>query len=136
MPLATSAAAKPTNADTKVIGVDHAACFLGALGMTVAERRWRPRPGSLDLIAVDGTTVVAVTVITRYGGTFTCLNSVITSAHLQQMSAMSDQWLATHHEGVPDDFDIRFDGIAVYLDRDNPGSLAATSFQHLRAITK
>jgi putative endonuclease len=46
-------------------GEDAAAAFLGRSGMTVVERNWRCSAGEVDIVALDGRTIVLVEVKTR-----------------------------------------------------------------------
>jgi putative endonuclease len=46
-------------------GEDAAAAFLERVGMTVVERNWRCSAGEIDIVALDGHTVVLVEVKTR-----------------------------------------------------------------------
>ena len=56
------------NTDRKRLGErgeDAAAAFLERTGITVVERNWRCSAGEIDIVALDGTTVVLVEVKTR-----------------------------------------------------------------------
>jgi putative endonuclease len=46
-------------------GEDAAAAFLDRSGMTVVERNWRCSAGEVDIVALDGRTIVLVEVKTR-----------------------------------------------------------------------
>jgi putative endonuclease len=46
-------------------GEDAAAAFLERVGMTVVERNWRCSSGEIDIVALDGTTIVLCEVKTR-----------------------------------------------------------------------
>jgi putative endonuclease len=46
-------------------GEDAAAAFLDRSGMTVVERNWRCSAGEVDIVALDGHTIVLVEVKTR-----------------------------------------------------------------------
>lgn len=54
--------------DTKALGTrgeDAAAAYLERVGMTVVQRNWRCRFGEIDIVAVDGETLVLCEVKTR-----------------------------------------------------------------------
>jgi putative endonuclease len=56
------------NTDRKRLGQrgeDAAAAFLERTGMTVVERNWRCSAGEIDIVALDGETIVLVEVKTR-----------------------------------------------------------------------
>lgn len=46
-------------------GEDAAAAFLERAGMTVVERNWRCSAGEIDIVALDGETIVLVEIKTR-----------------------------------------------------------------------
>ena len=46
-------------------GEDAAVAYLERIGMTVAERNWRCPAGEIDIVALDGTTIVLCEVKTR-----------------------------------------------------------------------
>ncbi|MHB9003780.1 MAG: YraN family protein [Coriobacteriia bacterium] len=46
-------------------GEDAAAAFLERLGMTIVERNWRCKAGEIDIVVLDGETLVLVEVKTR-----------------------------------------------------------------------
>lgn len=53
------------NQDVKVLGEDAAAEFLVRNGMRVLDRNWRARFGEIDIVAMDGDTLVFVEVKAR-----------------------------------------------------------------------
>ncbi|MBI5231167.1 MAG: YraN family protein [Coriobacteriales bacterium] len=46
-------------------GEDAACAYLERVGMTIVERNWRSKPGEVDVVALDGETLVLCEVKTR-----------------------------------------------------------------------
>ena len=97
-----------------------AAAHLEARGYTLIERNYRTRHGELDLVAVDGRHLVFCEVKARVArgapGPFEPLASVDWRKR-QRLRLMAREWLATRAEGGPRPPELRFDAIAVTLDR-------------------
>ncbi|MCC3278959.1 YraN family protein [Arthrobacter sp. zg-Y40] len=77
-------------------GEELAAQYLAAAGMTIVDRNWRCPEGEIDLVAVDGATLVVVEVKTRsslaYGHPF----EAITPAKLARLHGLSAAWVREH----------------------------------------
>ncbi len=81
-------------------GEDAAAAHVTRLGWRVLDRNWRPAAppprGELDLIALDGATVVVCEVKTRSGGGAGPAVAGVTPRKLAQLRRLSTAWLAEH----------------------------------------
>jgi putative endonuclease len=77
-------------------GEDVAARHAVALGWTVLDRNWRCRDGELDLVALDGTELVAVEVKTRTSQVFGHPALAVTPQKLARLRRLTALWLAAH----------------------------------------
>ncbi|OJV83017.1 MAG: hypothetical protein BGO37_13195 [Cellulomonas sp. 73-92] len=77
-------------------GEDVAARHAVALGWTVLDRNWRCRDGELDLVALDGTELVAVEVKTRRSDRFGPPSLAVTPDKLARVRRLTARWLAAH----------------------------------------
>ncbi len=96
-------------------GEAHAARHLERLGFTVLAQRHRTRFGEIDVVAVDGDTLVFVEVKTRRAGSGSPWDS-LGAAKQRQVRAMAAAWLAETPDR-PRTRDLRFDAIGVTVDR-------------------
>lgn len=103
------------------IGEDCAEQFLQAQNYRTIKRNFRCRFGEIDLIALDGNTVVFVEVKTRRSDTFGTPQDSVTYSKKRKLLHTAIHFLQTfsrtHHSGW------RMDLIAVELDRHNGTSL-------------
>jgi putative endonuclease len=97
-----------------------------AVGRLLADRNWRCRDGELDIVALEGRTVVFVEVKTRSTTLFGDPAESVSEAKASRIRRLAVQWLREHpelrHHGV------RFDVVTVV--RLAPGGPAV---QHLQA---
>ena len=77
-------------------GEDVAVRHALALGWTVLDRNWRCLDGELDLVALDGTELVAVEVKTRRSERFGPPALAVTPAKLARLRRLTALWLAAH----------------------------------------
>ncbi|RVW09867.1 YraN family protein [Prescottella agglutinans] len=96
------------------MGEDLAAECLTASGMRILDRNWRCRHGELDLVAVDGDTVVFVEVKTRSGLGFGSPAEAVTYAKQRRIRMLAQRWLSASERHWPH---VRFDVVAVLVDR-------------------
>lgn len=101
-----------------VLGEQHARRHLERRGYRIVAAQARTRHGEIDLIAVDGTTLVFVEVKTRVarGGA-----APWTSLHPRkqaQVRRLAVAWLAENAADRPRTREIRFDAVLVTVDRD------------------
>ncbi|GAB2459564.1 YraN family protein [Xylanimonas ulmi] len=95
-----------------------AAEMLAREGYTVLARNWRGQGGELDLVALDGTTLVAVEVKTRTSTRFGHPAEAVTPRKLARLRRLTGQWLTAHgHEVRPRPHEVRIDVVAVTLPR-------------------
>ncbi|MFJ3956894.1 YraN family protein [Arthrobacter sp. NPDC090010] len=103
-----------------------AADFLEDQGMRVVEQNWRCAAGELDIVAVDGDTLVVAEVKTRsnmdYGHPF----EAVTREKLLRLHRLARQWAGEHALRLPKR---RLDAIAVLAPRG-----AAPVIEHLKGI--
>ena len=96
------------------MGEELAASALTAAGMRILDRNWRCRHGELDLVAVDGDTIVFVEVKTRSGLGFGSPAEAVTYAKQRRIRMLAQRWLADSDRHWPH---VRFDVVAVLVDR-------------------
>jgi len=94
-------------------GEELAAGFIEHAGQHVVDRNWRGTAGELDIVALEGATVVVSEVKTRrspdYGHPF----EAITPAKVLRLQLSARQWLRTHGMAAAE---LRIDAIAVLDD--------------------
>lgn len=116
------------------LGEDLVADHLQRLGWTVVQRNWRTRHGEIDLIAVDGTTLVIVEVKTRASHFYGASAAVaVTPEKLARMRRLARLWLAEQEHWWPR---VRFDVVAVQLDSSDPEDLERAGVEHLRGVVE
>ncbi len=103
-----------------------AADFLEQAGLTIVDRNWRCPAGEIDLVAVDGSTLVIVEVKTRSSDDFGQPLEAITAGKLARLYLLASKWARAH--------DLRFSGFridAVGVLDDGSG---APRIEHVRAV--
>lgn len=103
-----------------------AAVFLERAGLRIVDRNWRCPVGEIDLVAVDGTTLVIVEVKTRSSDDFGQPLEAISSKKLERLYLLASKWARAH--------DLRFSGFridAVGVLDDGSG---APRIEHVRAV--
>ncbi len=95
-------------------------------GWQVLARNWRTARGELDLIALDGDTVVAVEVKTRRSAACGSPLEAVTPAKVARLRYLLGAWLAQQEVGFPH---ARIDVVGVFL----PSSGAA-QLDHVRGV--
>ena len=93
-------------------GEDVAVRHALALGWTLLDRNWRCRDGELDLVALDGSELVAVEVKTRRSDRFGPPSLAVTPEKLARLRRLTAQWLVAH-DVHPDS--VRIDVLAIVL---------------------
>ncbi|WP_206518210.1 YraN family protein [Rhodococcus sp. X156] len=93
-------------------GEDVASRYLTERGLVVLDRNWRCRQGELDLVAVDGQTLVVVEVKTRTGVAFGHPAESVTREKLLRLRRLAQLWLAAHRVGW---VEVRFDVVSVLV---------------------
>jgi putative endonuclease len=107
-------------------GEDAAVAHLEGLGMQVVARNWRCRHGELDVVALDGATLVFCEVKTRRGLGFGPPLAAITPAKQARLRRLASAFLAEvgRHRGP-----VRFDGVGILTSDDGRLEVA-----HVRGI--
>ncbi len=96
-------------------GEDRAAAHLRRSGLRIVDRNWRAPereiPGELDIVAVEGATVVVCEVKTRRTGRFGGAVAAVGEAKQQRIRSLTESWLR-HRPGEGRE-GVRFDVIAI-----------------------
>ena len=97
-------------------GEDAAAEFLAALGYRIVQRNFRTRYGELDIVAVDGDSLVFCEVRTRVGrGRLPAALESIGPGKRMQLRKMAREWFRLSTAELPSNRAVRFDAVAVAL---------------------
>lgn len=108
------------------LGERMAARYLEMRGYRIIDRNWRHARGELDLIASDGTTVVAVEVKTRRGSRFGHPFEAITREKASRCRTLLNEWALEHRGAYAA---LRVDGVAIILNENGRNTV-----EHLKAI--
>lgn len=107
-------------------GEDLAVARLEQDGLRVIARNWRCSSGEIDVVAVEGQTLVFVEVKTRSSLAFGDPAEAVHAAKASRLRALALRWLAEHPD--PRRREVRFDVVAVVrLGPDGP------TVRHIRA---
>ncbi len=88
--------------------------YLEEKGYRILEENWRYRRAEVDLIAMDGRTLVFVEVKTRNTTAFGAIEDFVTQKKEDLMAAAAHAYM----DEIDHDWEVRFDIVAVlYLDR-------------------
>jgi putative endonuclease len=110
-------------------GEEAAAQMLSALGYTIVERNFRTKYGELDLVAVDGGTLVFCEVRARVGhNAIAYALESIGPGKRMQLRKMAREWFRLSTAVSPPTRATRFDVIAVAMTSDG----RALSIEHVR----
>lgn len=102
-----------------------ASVHLERAGMRIVDRRWRCEHGEVDIIAIDGDTLVFVEVKTRRGLGFGHPFESITPLKVRRLRTLAGVWLAANAHRGP----IRMDAVGVIAPRTGRWRV-----EHLRGI--
>jgi putative endonuclease len=109
---------------------DLVACRLAEGGWEILARNARSRYGELDIVAIDGRTLVFVEVKAgRLGANFGPERPILAIDHRKQRQVrrLAAAWMAARHD-LPRYAEIRFDAIGVTFDRAD----RAVEVEHIR----
>ncbi|MCE1178800.1 MAG: YraN family protein [Micrococcales bacterium] len=95
-------------------GEDLAARFYRDRGATVLDRNWRCRDGEIDLVVLDGATLVVCEVKTRRNTAFGDPVEAVTWRKAARLRRLAAAWLAEQERSVAD---VRIDVIGVLVPR-------------------
>ena len=107
-------------------GEQRAVEHLIAAGWQILDRNWRCRAGEIDVIALDGDTLVCLEVKTRSTQRFGPPVAAITPRKLGRMRQLCALWLQAHQVSVKQ---VRLDVISVVWPPTGPVEL-----EHLRGV--
>ena len=93
-------------------GEDAAAAYLERIGYTVVERNWQTKAGEIDIVALDGDTIVMCEVKTRRTVRKGTPEDAVTPAKQRRISRMASAYL--QHAGLSD-VPVRFDVITLLV---------------------
>lgn len=93
-------------------GEDAAAAYLERTGMTIVERNWRGPNGEVDIVALDGETVVLCEVKTRRTAAKGSPEDAITPAKQRRYRRLAEAYL--QHAADPE-LDLRFDVVTILV---------------------
>lgn len=91
-------------------GEEAAAAFLERSGMTIVERNWRCKSGEIDIIMLDGETLVLVEVKTRRTSAKGSPEEAVSPTKQKKLIRLAQAYVA--HAGI-EPTEIRFDVIGI-----------------------
>ena len=91
-------------------GEDAAVAYLERAGMTVVERNWRCTAGEVDIVALEGETLVIVEVKTRRSERAGSPEDAVSPTKQKRLARIARHYIA--HAGL-DCPDVRFDVVAI-----------------------
>lgn len=98
-------------------GEDLACRELRRRDYTIVERRFRTRLGEIDIVALDGQTLVFIEVKARSGSRFGTGFDAVTPSKRRRICAMARDYLARHGAA---DAACRFDVVSIDMSRSRP----------------
>ncbi|GAB3546527.1 YraN family protein [Arthrobacter tumbae] len=104
-----------------------AARYLEDAGLRIIDRNWRCTLGEIDLVAVDGATLVVVEVKTRSSEAYGHPLEAITPGKLERLYLLASRWARAH--------DLRFSGFRVDAVAIVDGGAGQPVIEHLRAVS-
>lgn len=90
---------------------------LEKLGYSIIETNYRTKGGEIDIVAMDGETVVFVEVKARGGAGFGIAEEAVDSRKIERISEVALSYIT---EKSLHEMNVRFDVVAVYLTRFRP----------------
>jgi putative endonuclease len=103
-----------------------AAEYLADAGLRIVDRNWRSPAGEIDIVAVDGATLVVVEVKTRSSLDYGHPLEAISDTKLARLCLLAGQW-ARAHDVRPAGY--RVDALGIVDDGINPPAI-----EHLKAV--
>jgi putative endonuclease len=93
-------------------GEDAAASYLERIGLTVVERNWRDGRGEIDIVALDGETLVVCEVKTRRGTTCGSPEEAVSATKQRRLTRMARSYIASR---AIEPCAVRFDVISIVV---------------------
>ncbi|MDP2401060.1 MAG: YraN family protein [Actinomycetota bacterium] len=93
-------------------GEDAATAYLENAGMTVVERNWRDKSGEIDIVALDGETLVIVEVKTRRAITAGSPEESVSPTKQKRLTRLGRIYM--ERAGLSE-CDVRFDVVAILV---------------------
>jgi len=87
---------------------------LVAAGLLILARNWQCAEGEIDIIALDGDTIVFCEVKTRRGGDYGIPAEAVNPAKVRRLRRLAARWLAEHPTVRGE---VRFDVVSVLVPR-------------------
>ncbi|MUK00808.1 YraN family protein [Vibrio cholerae] len=103
-----------------------AAEFLEKAGLRIVDRNWRCPAGEIDLVAVEGSTLVIVEVKTRSSDDFGQPLEAITAGKLERLYLLASKWARAHN--------LRFSGFRVDAVGILDDGAGPPRIEHVRAV--
>jgi putative endonuclease len=97
-------------------GEDAAAAYLERGGMTIVDRNWRCPVGEIDIVALDGTTLVLCEVKTRRTVAKGTPDEAVTPAKQRRYRRLAEAYVQNAGTGP---VDVRFDVISILVIADD-----------------
>ena len=107
-------------------GEDRAADYLRSLGYTIVARDWKSGHRDIDIVAIDGDTMVFVEVKTRSNRNYTDPEQAVDYFKLRNLQSAINHYIKYFHV----DRDVRFDVVTVV----GTMGAAAPEFNHLTNV--
>ncbi|HEX3707328.1 MAG TPA: YraN family protein [Mycobacteriales bacterium] len=107
-----------------IAGEDYAVRYLVGAGFTIVTRNWRCPEGEVDILAMDGNTLVVVEVKTRTSTAYGLPLEAVTWRKSEKLKTLAMCWLRERPHRGP----IRFDVISIVMPKN-----ARPELQHVRA---
>lgn len=105
------------NRELQKAGEDAAALYLARLGMRVVARNWRLKLGELDVVAMDGNTLVFVEVKTKDNSRFADPALSVGLRKQRKLRLLAEAYIAMAR---PSFVNCRFDVVSVVADANGP----------------
>jgi putative endonuclease len=105
-------------------GESYATRYLVGAGFDILTRNWRCPAGEIDILAMDGGTLVVIEVKTRTSRLFGAPYEAVTWAKAEKIRSLAVHYLREHRHGGP----VRFDVISIVMPRQGQAEL-----EHIRA---
>ena len=105
-------------------GEDYAVRYLVGAGFTIVTRNWHCPDGEVDILALDGNTLVVIEVKTRTSTAYGLPLEAVTWRKAEKLKTLAMRWLREHPHRGP----VRFDVISIVMPKHGRPEL-----QHVRA---